>query len=70
MLIREGKNSQIMSIMQTGQREGMVLLNQEMLRFVKEDVVEPMDCYMKAVDKEYLVKLFEANNIPFARPDE
>ncbi len=70
MLIREGKNSQIMSIMQTGQREGMTLLNSEMLRLVKEDIVEPMDCFMKAVDKDDLVKQFEANDISFERPDD
>ncbi|MFO7776705.1 MAG: type IV pilus twitching motility protein PilT [Candidatus Hydrogenedentota bacterium] len=64
-LIREGKTSQIMSIMQTGKREGMTLLNEQLANLVKDDVVEPLEAYTKAVAKEDLLKQFQANNIPF-----
>ncbi|MEK7794969.1 MAG: type IV pilus twitching motility protein PilT [Candidatus Hydrogenedentota bacterium] len=64
-LMREGKNAQIMSIMQTGKKEGNTLLNAELTRLVKEDIVEPMDAYMKAVDKGDLMKNFAAANIRF-----
>jgi twitching motility protein PilT len=58
-LIREAKTSQIVSIMQTAKKEGMTLLNEELVRFVKEEVVEPMEAFSKAVDKEGLMKDFE-----------
>jgi twitching motility protein PilT len=51
MLIREGKTAQVMSIMQTAKKEGMTLLNDELARFVKEELVEPAEAYSKAVDK-------------------
>jgi twitching motility protein PilT len=65
MLIREAKSSQIMSIMQTGKKEGMTLLNQELTRLVREDLVEPEEAYSKAVDRDDLLKQFEAARIPF-----
>ena len=58
-LIREAKTSQIVSIMQTAKKEGMTLLNEELVRLVKEDVVEAMEAYSKSVDKEGLMKDFE-----------
>jgi twitching motility protein PilT len=67
-LIREAKTSQIMSIMQTSKREGMTLLNEELMRFVKEDTVEPVEAYTKAVDRDGLLKMFEAANIKFEKP--
>lgn len=74
-LIREGKTSQVQSIMQTGQREGMTLLNMEMARLVKEDIVEPEEAYSKAVDRGDLLRLYEQNGIDFQpqikeEPDE
>ena len=68
-LIRDGKNSQIMSIMQTAKREGMTLLNSEMTRMVKEGIVEPKEAFMKAVDKADLLKSFEAAGISYQMPN-
>jgi twitching motility protein PilT len=67
-LIREGKNSQIMSIMQTAKKEGMTLLNEELTRLVKEDIVEASEAWKKAVDKEELLRNFETAGIPFKPP--
>lgn len=50
-LIREGKTFQIPSAMQTGKNHGMVMLNEALFEHVKNGVVEPMDAYVKAVDK-------------------
>lgn len=58
-LIREGKTSQMRSIMQTGKREGMTLLNDELARFVKEDVVAPEEAYLKAIDKDDFLRVLE-----------
>ena len=68
MLIREAKNSQIMSIMQTGRKEGMTLLNQELTRLVKTEVVEAEEAYSKAVDKPDLLKNLESAGISFTPP--
>lgn len=69
-LIREGKNTQITSIMQTASRDGMTLLNQELGRLVKEDVVDPAEAYSKAVDRPDLLRVFETMNIRFTPPPE
>ncbi len=50
-LIREGKTFQIPSAMQTGKNLGMVMLNDALFEHVKNGTVEPMDAYVKAVDK-------------------
>ena len=69
-LIREAKTAQIMSIMQTSKKEGMTLLNEELTRLVKEDVVEPEEAWAKAIDKEDVMKHFDAAGIPFKPPAE
>ena len=50
-LIREGKTFQIPSAMQTGKNHGMVMLNDALYEHVQSGAVEPMDAYVKAVDK-------------------
>ncbi len=66
MLIREGKTAQVMSIMQTAKKEGMTLLNEELARFVKEDVIEASEAYSKAVDKEGIIKALDGHGIKFS----
>ena len=51
-LIREGKTFQIPSSMQVGAREGMVLLNDALLKLVAEGVVEPGEAMSKTMDKK------------------
>lgn len=70
MLIREAKSAQVMSIMQTAKKEGMTLLNQELARLVKEDVVEPLEAWRKAVDKPDFVKQLDSMNIKFSPPED
>jgi twitching motility protein PilT len=50
-LIREGKTFQIPSAMQTGRNHGMVMLNDSLFEHVQAGRVEPLDAYIKAVDK-------------------
>jgi twitching motility protein PilT len=69
-LIRDAKTSQIMSIMQTARKEGMTLLNDELVKWVKDDIVEPEEAYRKAPDKEGLIKGFEAKGIKFTPPPD
>lgn len=50
-LIREGKTHQVLSAMQTGKMRGNRLLNEELQRLVKENVVSLEEAMNKAVDK-------------------
>lgn len=62
-LIREGKTFQIPSIMQSGKKYGMCLMNDSFMDLVKRQVVKPEEAYAKAVDKASLIGLFKRNGI-------
>jgi twitching motility protein PilT len=64
-LIREAKTFQIPSLMQTGKLLGMVLLNDSLLKLVKDKVVEPAEAYHKAIEKKGLLAGFKAAGISF-----
>ena len=69
-LSRDGKTSQVMSIMQTAKREGMQMLNDELVRLCKEEFIEPHEAFMKCVDKEGFVKALEAVGMKYQAPPE
>jgi twitching motility protein PilT len=50
-LIREGKTHQVFSAMQTGKLKGNKILNDELTRLVKENVISSDEAMRKAVDK-------------------
>ncbi len=50
-LIREGKLSQVASIIQTGTAEGMQTMDQALQALVDQDRVSPEAAYFKAIDK-------------------
>lgn len=62
-LIREAKIFQIPSIMQTGKRYGMALMNESLFDLVKRRLVEPQDAYAKANDKAGLIASFRRAGI-------
>ncbi len=49
--IREGKISQINSLIQTGSSIGMQTMDQHLMQLVKEDRITPQAAYEKAIDK-------------------
>ncbi len=53
-LIRENKTYRITSVIQTGQKKGMQLLDDNMFRLWKEGVVEKSDVLLRAVNPEEL----------------
>ena len=53
-LIRTAKTFQLPSTMQTGRDVGMVTMNDSLLELVKSKKVEPLEAYMKAVQKQEL----------------
>ncbi len=50
-LIREGKTFQIPSVMQTGKRDGMQLLDTAIMDFLQKKQISPQEAYQKANDK-------------------
>jgi len=56
-LIREGKTFQIPSLMQTGKKLGMALLNDALIELVNNKTVAPEEAYQKAVDKTGIMSL-------------
>jgi twitching motility protein PilT len=62
-LIREGKTFQIPSIMQTGKKLGMLMLNDALLDLVTRDLVTPEEAYAKAVDRASFATLLAGQNI-------
>ncbi|MGA7614766.1 MAG: type IV pilus twitching motility protein PilT [Thermoanaerobaculia bacterium] len=57
-LIREAKIFQIPSLMQTGKKYGMCLMNESLTDLVRKKIVEPEEAYAKAVDKAGLIASF------------
>ena len=62
-LIREAKIFQIPSIMQTGKKYGMCLMNESFADLVKKKIVEPQEAYAKAFDKPGLVNMLKKAGI-------
>jgi twitching motility protein PilT len=55
-LIREGKISQITSMIQTGKKRGMVTMDQSLLNLVEEGVIDKDAALDKAIEKETMRK--------------
>jgi twitching motility protein PilT len=62
-LIREAKIFQVPSIMQTGKKYGMCLMNESITDVVKRKLVDPQEAYAKAMDKAGLLNMFKKHNI-------
>jgi twitching motility protein PilT len=62
-LIREAKIFQIPSIMQTGKKYGMCLMNESFADLVKKKIVEPQEAYAKAFDKPGLLSMLKKHGI-------
>ena len=62
-LIRDGKTFQIPSIMQTSKAQGMITMNESLMKLVKTGKVDPKEAWMKSTDKTGLLGLFRSNGI-------
>ena len=65
-LVREGKTFQIPSAMQVGGREGMVLLNDALLKFVVDGTVAPEEALARSVNRKELALKMQAKGISTA----
>ena len=61
--IREGKTHQIPSLMQTGRKVGMCTFADDLLSLVKRGIISPEEAYANAIDKAFLQKKFEEEDI-------
>jgi twitching motility protein PilT len=64
-LMREGKNFQIPSAMQTGRSYGQRLMNDALVELISAKKVEPMEAYLKCPDKESFIAACKRAGIPF-----
>jgi twitching motility protein PilT len=62
-LIRESKIFQIPSIMQTGRKLGMQLMNDALLKHAKEGTISAEEALSKSYDRATLTTLLQQNNI-------
>ncbi len=62
-LIREGKNFQIATLMQTGKALGMQMINTHLTELVEKGIVEPEEAISKAIDKENLRTTLKGKNL-------
>jgi twitching motility protein PilT len=62
-LIRESKIFQIPSIMQTGRKLGMALMNDALLKHAKDGVITAEEALSKCYDRATLTTLLQQNNI-------
>ena len=61
-LIREGKNYQITSAMQTGRAYGQKLMNDALMELILAKQIEPMEAYIKCPDKETFMATLKRSN--------
>ncbi len=50
-LIRGGKSHQITNLIQTNKAQGMMEMDDALMQAVRDDLIEPLDAYDKAIDK-------------------
>ncbi|MBP1628198.1 MAG: pilus retraction protein PilT, partial [Holophagaceae bacterium] len=62
-LIRDGKNFQITSAMQTGRAYGQKLMNDALVELIHSNTIDPAEGYMKCPDKESYMAALKRNNI-------
>ena len=65
--IREGKTHQIPSVIQTGGRLGMKLLNTHLIELVSQKIVDPEEAYLKAADKDDILAKIHAAGFSIQR---
>ena len=56
-MIREGKISQINSLIQTGTSSGMQTMDQHLMQLIKSDTITPQAAFEKAIDKNIFLNM-------------
>ncbi len=58
-MIREGKITQISSLIQTGTGVGMQTMDQHLMQLIDEDKITPEAAYEKAIDKSVFINMLD-----------
>ena len=58
-IIREGKIESLTSVLQSGRKEGMQMMDDQLETLVKSGTIDGMDAYMKAAQKNRFEKYVE-----------
>ncbi|MCP4505197.1 MAG: hypothetical protein GY826_02240 [Fuerstiella sp.] len=58
-IIREGKIERIVSVIQSGKREGMQVMDDALETMANENVIDGKDAYMKSNDKKRFARFAE-----------
>jgi twitching motility protein PilT len=69
-ILREGKTQMLANQMTSGRAEGNVLLNEVLLKLVMHKEVEPMEAYVKSVDKVEFLTMLKAKGISLVEEEE
>ena len=64
-LIRDGKTFQIPSVMQVARGKGMIMMNDSLFEHVQNDIVDPVEAYIKSVDKDDLISKYKKAGMEF-----
>ncbi len=60
-LIREGKNHQLPSVLQTGREHGMQTLDDEIYKLIQQGIISPAEGLAHAINKEKIAPLAQEN---------
>ncbi|MDX2226654.1 MAG: type IV pilus twitching motility protein PilT [Verrucomicrobiae bacterium] len=60
-IIREGKTVKLRDVIAGGTGEGMQLMDDAIMKYLKENAVSPMEAYMKAIEKPRFAPLLPAD---------
>ena len=60
-LIRESKIHQIPSMIQTGKKDGMQMMDQHILEHLMQGTIEPTEAYMKCTNKQAFAQYLEGD---------
>jgi twitching motility protein PilT len=67
-IIREGKTEKLFDVLVSGKGEGMQTMDDSIMKFLKGEVVSPMEAYMKAIEKSRFEQFLPKEaNIPLGR---
>jgi twitching motility protein PilT len=63
-IIREGRTEKLLEVIVGGRSEGMQLMDDSIMKNLKEGVVSGLDAYMKAIDKEKFESFLPPGTLP------
>lgn len=61
-IIREGKTHQVESFLQTGKKEGMVSMDESIMKLLKDKIISPRSAFDKSINKEHFEPFLKEKN--------